>query len=449
MQLDTYKGPAKHMQQQLLSIGTDSKQNAPRQLEILQMLKNLDIAKDCYKSRDCDEESFAKCVFQCADALKEWPTLYLPLFRERGIIDFALSLFWDDSLSENTFLAAVLLLNNVVFTNDDKPSFDLGRDIIARAFSLLDRRGKTARLAILLINNLLHENFELSNLFISDWFDKFIDLLLNSGDREDVRGLSVLVPMLSHRAFPLALDKRMRIFDALQTMIEAKALWQFSDSLDLLLDSPESDIISEIYGSRALDRELAGAVIQAPSEQSLSTLCKIIKKMPDTVSIRAVPHRELAAIARDNSYEIAIQLGALNALIEFIRMGGEVAVTGLSEQCFFGDIADSSESLPFSLKLAAVRLALVAMLKGTREQTYALALMGLHKIALDMIVTGEESLIHKFTRVIRRLLRDERTRGSCVEMCEDIATAITNASDPSTQDILIQLQNSIEKANPC
>lgn len=449
MQLDTYKGPAKHMQQHLLSIGTDSKRNSPRELEILQMLKNLDIAKDCYKSHDCDEESFAKCVFQCAGALNEWPTLYFPLFHERGIIDFALSLFWDDSLSEKTFLAAVLLLNNVVFASDDRPSLDLGRDIVARAFSLLNRRGKTARIAILLINNLLHENFELSNLFISEWFDKFIDLLLASEDREDVRNLSVLVPMLSQREFPLPLDKRMHIFDALQTMIKAKALWQFSDSLDLLLDSPESDVISEIYGSRALDRELSRAVIQEPSEESLSTLCKVIKKMPDTVSIRAVPHGELAAIARDNSKEIAVQLGAINALIEFVRIGGDVAVTGLSEQCFFGDIADSSDSLPFSLKLAAVRLALVAMLKGTREQTYALALMGLHMIALDMIVTGEESLINKFTQVVRRLLRDERTRGSCVEMCDDIATAITNASDSSIQDILIQLQKSIEQANPC
>ena len=321
----TYRSPLVRKQRFIGFNDPHNSKDHPKDLEIQQRLLDLDNAKRCYETSEGSEDALPVLLFKCADALHYHPEIYLPGFMEKGVCEFVVAVVMDASLGPEATNAALTLLNNVVF-NNVKPPLDVSSGILERVFGLLQTRCVDPRIASLVINNLLDRNGPLAEVFVANGFDGFIDMILERR-KEDVHGLAVLVPMLSLRDLPMPLEKRIRIFEALPKMLEAHALWQFADSVDLLLDFPDREIVSRIYGPSGLYRDLCTVAVAHPSEHTLAALVHLIKKMPDEISITAIPYAQLASIARsDNS---AVSILALKALRRFVRVGGSAAVTSL------------------------------------------------------------------------------------------------------------------------
>ena len=441
----TYKSPLVRKQRLTDLNDHQNAKDQPKDLEIQQRLLDLENAKRCYETGEGSEDALPVLLFKCADALHYHPEIYLPGFMERGVCEFVVAVLMNPSLGPETTNAALTLLNNVVF-NNVKPPLDVSSGIIERVFGLLEARSVGSRIASLVINNLLDRNGPLAEVFVTHAFDGFIDMILESR-KEDVHGLAVLVPMLSLRDLPMPLKKRIRIFEALPKMMEAHALWQFADSVNLLLDFPDREIVSRIYQSGIYD-DLCNVAVAHPSEQTLAALVHLIEEKPYEISITTIPYAQLAKIARgDNS---ALGVLALKALRRFVRVGGSEAVTSLSEQLIFGDIMDCASTLPYSFKVATAKFALTSMLEGTQDQRRALAALRLHHIALDMISAGELSLTRTFIRVLRELLRDPQALPFCLDLHDDLeATAASLSDEHIEKSQLLELLDAIRCASPC
>ena len=442
----TYRSPLVRKQRFIGFNDPHNSKDHPKDLEIQQRLLDLGNAKRCYETSEGSEDALPVLLFKCADALHYHPEIYLPGFMEKGVWEFVVAVVMDASRGPEATNAALMLLNNVVF-NNVKPPLDVSSGILERVFGLLQARCVDPRIASLVINNLLDRNGPLAEVFVANGFDGFIDMILERR-KEDVHGLAVLVPMLSLRDLPMPLEKRIRIFEALPKMLEAHALWQFADSVDLLLDFPDREIVSRIYGPSGLYRDLCTVAVAHPSEHTLAALVHLIKKMPDEISITAIPYAQLASIARsDNS---AVSILALKALRRFVRVGGSAAVTSLSEELIFGDIMDCASTLPYAFKVATAKFALTSMLSGTQDQRRALAALTLHHIALDMISAGELSLTRIFVRVVRELLRDPQALPFCLDLHDDLeATAASLSDEHVEKSQLLELVDAIRGASPC